>query len=262
MAASRRRVADRASPAPRAEPAATARPRQPQWPQQHQSFVGKTPRHGSRSHARLGDDGLGCQAVLRQNVRRQQAAALTAVRGNAAQQTGNAVGGPERPQNLRIGRAEQTRRGNRHAAGTREQIVAPVGHCLECRLRLGLARIDQPQQIAAIEFAGIERSAQRFGHLVTAMRALDHLAPPLQPDQRQRRLRHHLTRPRQLVIERIERQQRIAPVGRREQRGEEPVGIMPANQRGDRLVHPPKVAPRWHSPPTRASLTRSSTGHS
>ena len=54
---------------------------------------------------------------------------------------------------------------------------------------------------------------ERFGDLVAAVRALHHLAPPLQPDQRERRLRHRLARAREFVIERVQREQRLAPVG-------------------------------------------------
>ena len=70
-----------------------------------------------------------------------------------------------------------------------------------------------------------------------AARALHDLPPPLQADQRQMRLRRHLPRAGEFVVEGVQRQQRIPPPGRREQRGQEPVGIMPPNQRGDRFVH-------------------------
>ena len=158
-----------------------------------------------------------------------------------------------------VGRAEQTPAATATPPAPAEQIGAPVlppsriaGSASASRASISASRS------AAIELAGIDRGAQRFGHLVAAVRALHHLAPPLQPDQRERRLRHRLARPRQFVVEGIQRQQRIAPLRRREQRGQEPVGIVPANQRGDRLVHAPEVA----SSATRASLTRSSTGHS
>ena len=184
----------------------------------------------------------GVSRCISQNVSRQQTATLACVRRNAAQQTGNSVGGTERSQSFGVGRSEQTPGGDRDAAGAAVQIGAPVLCRLECRLRLGLARIDQRQQVAAIEHTGLDRVAERLGHLMAAVRPFHHLAPPLQPDQRERRLRHRLARPRQFVVERVQRQQRIALVRRREQRREEPIGIVPANQRRDRLVHEPLVA--------------------
>ena len=66
----------------------------------------------------LGDDALRGQTMLSQLVRREQASALAAVGGNAAQQTGNAVGGTQRPQRLGFGCAEKSASGHCQAAGT------------------------------------------------------------------------------------------------------------------------------------------------
>ena len=114
--------------------AAMARRGQPRSVQQHQSFVGQSPHDGlqRRRSGRFGDDALRCQSMLGQHIRRQQAAALAGVRRNAAQQTGDAVGGTERPQRLRIGCAEQTRRRRPPAPpAAAEQIGAPVLQRLE-----------------------------------------------------------------------------------------------------------------------------------
>ena len=114
----------------------------------------------------------GVRSMLRQNVAGQQAATLACMGRNAAQQTGDAIGGTERPQSLGVGRTEQTPGGNRDTAGTTEQVGAPVLCGLERRLRLGLACIDQRQQVAAIEIPGLDRDAQRFGDVVAAVRRL------------------------------------------------------------------------------------------
>ena len=66
---------------------------------------------------------------------------------------------------------------------------------------------------------------------------LHNLAPPLQADQRQRRLTRDFPRSGQFMVERIQRQQCIPPVWGRKQGGQEPVGIMAANQSGHRVVH-------------------------
>src|SRR5207253_1665921 len=62
----------------------------------------------------------------------------------------------------------------------------------------------------------------------------DDLAPPLQPDLTQHRLGYGLAHPRDLVIEGIKRQQRLAPFRRREQRRLKPVAVMAAEQRSQR----------------------------
>ena len=46
-----------------------------------------------------------------------------------------------------------------------------------------------------------------------------------------------LARAGEFVVEGVQRQQRVPMLRRREQRGEEPVRVMPPHQRGDRLVH-------------------------
>ena len=182
------------------------------------------------------------QTMLRQHVRRKQATTLPAVRGNAAEQTGNAIGGAKWSQRLRVRGASSRPAATATPPALPPDIVAPVGHGLEHRLCLGLARIDQRQQIAAVETPAVDRGKQWVGHLVPAVGPFHHLAPPVQSDQCQRRLRHGLARPRQFMVERVQHQQRIAFVRRCEQRGEETVGIMPANQRGDRRVHARQMA--------------------
>ena len=79
-----------------------------------------------RRGMRLGDDAPRASVDARPECPGQQAATLACVRRNAAQQTGDAVGGTERPQSLGVGRTEQTPGGDRDTAGTTEQIGAPV----------------------------------------------------------------------------------------------------------------------------------------
>ena len=98
--------------------------------QQHQSFVGQLPHHRLHTRGmRRGDDALGRQSMLRQNVPGQQAATLACVRRNAAQQTGDAIGGTERPQSLRrrAHRADARRRPRRrrHCRTDRRASPAP-----------------------------------------------------------------------------------------------------------------------------------------
>jgi hypothetical protein len=78
--------------------------------------------------------------------------------------------------------------------------------CLDRRFGLDLPRLGQRQQIVSVERAFLQCGAQRFRDFMTPPRAFDNLAPPLQPDQRERRLLRHLSRARQFVIERIQRQ--------------------------------------------------------
>ena len=132
----------------------------------------------------------------------------------------------------------------RHSQPTRphQQPRAPIGQSLEIAIHLVLARLDQRQQVPRRDHPLRDRRRQRSRHLVPLRLPLHNFTPPLQPDQRQRRLARHLPRPRQLMVERIHRQQRIPPLRRRKQRGQESVRVMAANQSSDRVVHARVVA--------------------
>ena len=60
--------------------------------------------------------------------------------------------------------------------------------CLDRWFGLDLARLGQRQQIASVERAFLQRGGQRVRDLMAPPRAFDNLAPPLQADQRERRL--------------------------------------------------------------------------
>ena len=207
------------------------------------------------------------QAVRRQHVGRQQAAALARQGGHRAQHAGRAIGGAQVAQRLRLPRrpagARRPPPGRRRCrAGRKTSRPAwrSTGSASASRASISAsrsARASAPASSAAA--SGVATSC-------VARRALHHLAPPVQPDQRQRRLVRRLARPRQLVVEGVERQQRRAPVRRREQRGEEAVRVVPADKL-DQWVHRgpircggAAIATRWRGTRGRASLTRSAPG--
>src|SRR5213595_3334145 len=63
---------------------------------------------------------------------------------------------------------------------------------------------------------------------------IDDLAPPLQADLPEHRLGDRLAYPGDLIVEGIEREQRLAPIGRSEQRGLIAIAVVPADQLGER----------------------------
>ena len=173
------------------------------------------------------------QAGRRQHVARQQAARWRASAGHVAQRAGHPVGRAQIAQ-PRLHRcigaraARPPRRPAPRARGTSNRRKhSSVGGASAASPRA--PRSWTAAAPSATSPAAMQR-AQRRGHLVAARRALDHLAPPLQPDQRQRRLARHFLRPRQLMIERIQREQRLAPRRRGEQGAEIPVRVVPAHQ--------------------------------
>ena len=85
--------------------------------------------------------------------------------------------------------------------------------------------------------AGGDRVGQWGGDFVTLCGAFDDFPPPLQPDECQGRLAGDFTGAGKLVVEGVKRQQGVPPVWWREQRGQEPIRIVAANQRGNCFVH-------------------------
>src|SRR4029077_7522897 len=80
---------------------------------------------------------------------------------------------------------------------------------------------------------------QRFNDDVRANRSSfesggDVLAPPLQPDLAKHRLADGFADSGDLIIERVEREQRFAATGRREQRGLVAVAVVTVHQRSNR----------------------------
>src|SRR5580700_7849944 len=80
-----------------------------------------------------------------------------------------------------------------------------------------------------------DRRGHRLDDLVAARRGIaigggDRLAPPLQPDQAEHLLTDALPHPRDLIVESIEREERLALAGRREQCGLKAVAVMAADQ--------------------------------
>ena len=83
---------------------------------------------------------------------------------------------------------------------------------------------------------GAHGLGQCLYHGMLARRALvnfrDRLAPPGQTDFAQQRFRDDGAGLGDLLVEGIEREQRLAPVGWREQAGEEPFRIIPPHLKG------------------------------
>ena len=85
-----------------------------------------------------------------------------------------------------------------------------------------------------------------------------HLAPPLQADLTQHRLADGLTHPRDFVIEGVKREQRLAPLGRRKQRGLVAVAVLPPHQPRERRC----ILGRTGTRADRARFTGHKTSHS
>ncbi len=135
-------------------------------------------------------------------------------------------GGPERLQ-----REEQQRR--RGALGIIDQRREIGGRRIG---KVQLSRIDDPVEMRARQPARSDRRDERLYDLVppgwrSGIGGVHDLAPPLQPDLPEHRLGHGFPHPRDLVIEGIERKQRLAAVGRREQRGLIAIAIVTAHDR-------------------------------
>ena len=95
-------------------------------------------------------------------------------------------------------------------------------------------RIQRLSESGIIQATRVERIAQRAGHLVAAARALRHLAPPVQADQREGGLGCRLAGAGKFVVEGVEGEQHLAPVRGREERGEKTIGVVAADERAER----------------------------
>ena len=175
--------------------------------------------------------------MLGQYVHRKQTTALARKNRDTAQDTSGTIGRSTCTQDLGIIRTQQARGSNGQTSGTSHQIIAPSRERFDGWFGFHFACVDQCKEITPVQFTAIDRSDQRIRDLVTPARTFHHLAPPLQPDQRERRLRYRLARPCNLVIERVERQQSVTLVWWGEQRGKKPVRVIPPHECGDRLVH-------------------------
>ena len=76
-----------------------------------------------------------------------------------------------------------------------------------------------------------QRRRHRMRPDLAAALAVEHIAPPLQPDLAGQRIANDLAHARDLQVEGIERKQRAAMLGRRKQRGEKAVPVRRAHQR-------------------------------
>jgi hypothetical protein len=86
------------------------------------------------------------------------------------------------------------------------------------------SRVDHRLQAPTVEAGGLDGAGERPRHIVgrplAGIDLLHRVAPPLQADLSQDRLRDHLAHPRDLVIEEDEGKEMGARLGGREQRGQ------------------------------------------
>ena len=149
-----------------------------------------------------------------ETVGRQQTPALAGQRRCRAQHPGDAIRGAKTSDRFGSGRTQAACGGHRQATGGATQIRHPVRYAWRCCGSTSISRaLISASRSSRARAPAASASAERRRHLVRPCRALDHLAPPLQSDQRQRRLAHRLARARQLVVEGVERQQRGPPSG-------------------------------------------------
>ena len=188
-----------------------------------------------RGRAFPGEDrALGIEAAGREHVGGKIKAARASVKRHGAQKARERIGGAERaahflgasaahPKNFE--REQDERRPGRLGIGFER---AEAGRRLRPKIRL--ARVDEPVEMGPGEAAGANRRRQGLDHLVPAHRPAlvdrgNAVAPPLQAHLAEHRLAHHFAGARDLGVEGIERQQRVARLGGREQRGQEPVAV-------------------------------------
>ncbi len=137
----------------------------------------------------------------------------------------------------RFGDSEHLERKIEQSGGGALGIVLERGQV--CRRLVGevaLAGVDHPIEMRAGQRKLADRRGERRGHLMrprrrAMKRGVDDLAPPLQADLPEHRLGDALAHPRDLVVEGVEREQRLAPTRRGEERGLIAVAVVPANQR-------------------------------
>ena len=110
------------------------------------------------------------------------------------------------------------RRRDRHPARGRQHIGPPLIERTE-PVHLKLPPIDDRVQILRLQQPGIQRVTNGPRHLMPAAGAVQHLPPPLPAHHGHHRLAHQVARAGDLVIECIERQQRLPPEWRRKERG-------------------------------------------
>ena len=98
------------------------------------------------------------------------------------------------------------------------------------------AGFDQVEQFGGAELMTRDRSQERrrdrIGVRLACALAAQNLAPLLQPDFARERLPHHLAHARDFAVERIQCEQRTAPLGRSKQRRQIAIVIGSAHQFG------------------------------
>ena len=148
---------------------------------------------------------------------------------DGAQQAGQRPGDADMPRRLQrraVAHAEhgqrqvdQRRRGRFGIVLQRRERLGRLVERGRARARRAAART-APAGKAVIADRGAERQRHRMLAQVAARRVLDDLAPPLQPDLAHHRLADGLAHLRDLDIEGIEREDRVARLRRREQGAE------------------------------------------
>ena len=88
-------------------------------------------------------------------------------------------------------------------SGPGQQPGVPVSQRLDAWFGLDLVGVDDWEQVLWFESPGVEQLPKRPGDFVTTTRTFHHLAPPVQPDQRQMRLGGDVSCTAQFMVEGI-----------------------------------------------------------